>query len=306
MSASEAYPPGPETPISIPGYYDGRLVSYIDHEGPRELVVRFHGEDHDVGMSTQTSVFDRARTLGANTALLEWYHPTCRVLNNLTYCRWWPLAMQHNSMGESFWQVLPNQARSLGETNIFSLFGRTLTADQHTGVYHEMMAEAKKLLADPAYGFVLVHLPVPHAPHAYDRKTGTFTLGNKPFQGYWDSLALLDLTVGELRRAMEDAGLWDATTVLFTSDHSYRDSERLDGKTDYRIPYLLKLAGQKDGAVYDKRFNTVLTSDMLMDVMNGQVRDGASTADWIDRNRTRPNRGEAPQASARADAPARP
>ena len=71
----------------------------------------------EVPWSAQTSVFERARTLGVNTALLEWYHPTCRVLNSLTYCNWWPMAMQHNSMGDSFWQILPNQTRSLFETN---------------------------------------------------------------------------------------------------------------------------------------------------------------------------------------------
>ncbi len=99
---------------------------------------------------------------------------------------------------------------------------------------------------DRDFAFTLVHLPIPHAPHAYNRKTGTFTLGNSPIAGYIDSLALLDRTVGEFRRTMEEAGVWDSTTVLFTSDHGYRDSEPLDGKSDPRVPYILKLASQKD------------------------------------------------------------
>jgi hypothetical protein len=111
--ADHAYPPGPETPISIPGYYSGKLVEYVRHDGARELQVGYHGDPREVPWSAQPSVFDRARELGANTALLEWYHPTCRVLNSLTYCEWWPMAMQHNSMGDSFWQILPNQTRSL-------------------------------------------------------------------------------------------------------------------------------------------------------------------------------------------------
>ena len=287
LYADHASPPGLETPISIPGYYSGKLVEHVRHDGPRELQVAYHDDARgEVPWSVQSSVFERARTLDVNTALLEWYHPTCRVLNSLTYCKWWPMAMQHNSMGDTFWQILPNQTRSLFESNLFSLFGRSLTANQQTGVYQAMMREAKRLVVDRDLGFTLVHLPIPHAPHAYDRKTGTFTLGNSPIAGYIDSLALLDRSVGELRRAMENAGVWDSTTVLFTSDHGYRDAEALDGKTDSRIPYILKLASQKDGVKYTQEFNTVLTADLLLDVLRGEIGDPASAVAWLDRNRT--------------------
>jgi hypothetical protein len=287
LYAGDALPPGSETPISIPGYYSGKLAAEVRHDGARELKVKYHMSTGEVPWSSQPSVFSRARDLGVNTALLEWYHPTCRVLNGLTYCNWWPMAMQHNSMGDSFWQILPNQTRSLFETNLFSLFGRSLTAAQQTGVYHAMVGEAERLSIDRDFGFILVHLPIPHAPHVYNRKTGTFTLGNSPIAGYIDSLALLDRTVGELRRTMEQAGVWDSTTVLLTSDHGYRDSEALDGKSDPRVPYILKLASQKDSVAYTQEFNTVLTADLLMDVLRGEITDPASAIAWLDRNRTR-------------------
>jgi hypothetical protein len=288
MYAENALPPGPETPISIPAYYSGRLVNRVLQGGPRELNVVYRGDPRTVPWSAQPSVFDAVRALGANTALLEWYHPTCRVLNNLTDCQWWPMAMQHNSMGDSFWQILPNQTRSLFETNLLSLFGRSLTHDQQAGVYLAMMRAAEKVSIDREFSFVLVHLPIPHAPHAYNRKTGTFTLGNSPIRGYVDSLALLDRSVGELRRTMEDAGAWDSTTVLFTSDHPYREAEQLDGKSDPRIPYVLKLAGQKKAVAYTQEFNTVLTADLLLAVLRGEIADPASLTAWLDRNRTRP------------------
>jgi hypothetical protein len=288
LFADHAAPPGSETPISIPGYYSGKLVEHVRHDGPGELQVAYHGDTRgEVPWSVQSSVFERTRTLDFNTALLEWYHPTCRVLNSLTFCKWWPMAMQHNSMGDNFWQILPNQTRSLFETNLFSLFGRSLTANQQTGVYQAMMGEAKRLVVDRDFGLTLVHLPIPHAPHAYNRKTGTFTLGNSPIAGYIDSLALLDRSVGELRRTMENSGVWDSTTVLFTSDHGYRDSEALDGKSDPRVPYLLKLPSQKDAVTYTPDFNTVLTADLLLDVLRGEISGPASATAWLDRNRTR-------------------
>src|ERR1019366_8236240 len=102
-----------------------------------------------------------------------------------------------------------------------------------------------------------------------------------------DSLALLDRTIGEIRRSMEKAGTWDTTTVLFTSDHPYREAMQLNGKSDPRIPYILKLASQKEGVEYAPQFNTVLTGDLLIAVLRGEVADAPSAAAWLDRNRER-------------------
>ena len=287
LHAANALPPGPETPVSIPGYYEGRLVNSVSYDGPRELQLSYPDTAAPVPWSTQSNVFQRARALGVNTALVEWFHPACRILSGLSYCTWRPMAMQYNSMGDGFWQILPNQTRSLFETSLFSVFGRPLSAVQQTGTYHAILREGEALANDTRFGFTLVHLPIPHAPHAYNRKTGEFTLGNSPIAGYVDSLALLDRTIGEIRRGMENAGTWDATTVLFTSDHPYREAMQLDGKSDPRIPYMLKLAAQKEGVEYAGQFNTVLTADLLMAVLRGEVADAPSAAAWLDRNRER-------------------
>ena len=283
--AGNALPPGAETPISIPAYYGGRLISQVVWDGPRELLLLYQNGHELLPWSGQPNVFQRAGAIGINTALVEWFHPACRILSGLSYCTWRPMAMQYNSMGDTFWQILPHQARSLFETSMLSLFGRSLSAGQHTNVYHAILREGENLANDSRFGFMVVHLPVPHSPHAYNRKTGEFTLGNSPIAGYVDSLALLDRTVGDIRRSMEKAGTWDSTTVLFTSDHPYREAMQLDGKSDPRIPYVLKLASQKEGIEYDRQFNTVLTGDLLIDVLRGAITDPASATAWLDRNR---------------------
>ena len=288
LHAANALPPGPETLISIPGYYGGRLVRSAVPDGPRELLLSYpNGSSARVPWSAQPNVFLRAGALGVNTALVEWFHPSCRILSGLSYCTWRPMARQYNSMGDGFWQILPHQARSLFETSLFSVFGRPLCAGQQTDTYRAILREAETLADDTRFGFTLVHLPIPHAPHAYNRKTGEFTLGNSPIAGYVDSLALLDRTIGEIRRGMENAGTWDSTTVLFTSDHPYRESMQLDGKNNPRIPYILKLASQKEGVEYTPQFNTVLTADLLMAVLRGEIGDAPAAAAWLDRNRER-------------------
>jgi hypothetical protein len=283
----QAHPPGWETPISIPGYYAGRIVDRVRYDGPRELQIAFKDHLSLEPWSREPNVFERARQLGANTALVEWFHPTCRVLNGLSYCRWWPMSMQHNSMGDGFLEILRHQTRSLFETNILSLFGQSLSGEQHTRVYRAMLGDAEKLAIDPDFALTLVHLPIPHAPFVYNRRTGEFTLGNEPVRGYVDALALLDRTVGEIRGIMERAGVWDATTVIFTSDHSFREAETFDGKADERIPYLLKMSGQKDGISYGRKFNSVLTGDLALAILRGEVGDAAAVVQWLDANRSR-------------------
>jgi hypothetical protein len=287
LFAERADPPGWETPVSMPGYFTGRRVDAVRYDGPAELDVHFRGAPQSELWSQQPSVFMSARALGFNTALVDWFHPTCRVLSGLTHCEWWPMARQFGSVGRSFGEVLCNQTRSLFETTLLSAFGQSLASRQQARDYHAILHAGKAAANDPEYGLVVLHLPVPHAPHAYDRRTGTFTLRNSPIRGYIDSLALLDRTVGELRRSMESSGEWDRTTVLFTSDHHYREDEALDGKEDLRIPYLLKMASQKEGAVYAERFNAVLTHDLVLAILKGELVTAADVARWLDANRAR-------------------
>jgi Sulfatase len=286
LAASHAHPPGPETPISMPAYTTGKLVRGVEYRGPAELQVYFR--DSTVQRwGAQPTVFSRARELGFNTAVIGWFHPYCRVLDGLTYCDWREMAMQHNSMGETFGEILPHQTRSLFETSLLSAFGQGLPVRQQAETYQAILREGEALASDPGYGLVFVHLPVPHAPHAYDRRTGRLTLANSPVRGYLDSLALLDRTLAELRASMEKSGAWEKTNILISSDHHYREDELLDGKSDERIPFLLKLAGQKQGLAYDPPFNAVLTHDLVLSVLRGEITTPAAAAAWLDRNRSR-------------------
>jgi hypothetical protein len=75
---------------------------------------------------------------------------------------------------------------------------------------------------------------------------------------------------------------WDNSTVIITSDHPYRESGLLDGKSDPRIPWLLKMAHQRQGAIYSRQFNTIVTQDLLLAVLRGEVADAAAVQRWLD------------------------
>jgi hypothetical protein len=284
--AANAHPPGPETPISLPALITGRPVSKVEQRGPAELILR-HGEGKpETSWNKEPNVFDAARAAGFDTALVGYFHPYCRVIpSGLTHCEWWYMSRQYNSMGRTLGELIPNQTRSLFETSLFSLFGQSLTTSDHARTYHGMMASALAVATNPAYGLVFVHLGCPHPPHAFNSRTGRFDLKNSAIQGYADSLVLADRTVGEIRRALERAGMWDTTTVLVSTDHSYVSAEAFDGKYDPRIPFLLKMAGPTSAIDYKPEFNTLLTGDLLLAVLRREVSTPEDAARWIEAHR---------------------
>jgi hypothetical protein len=287
LHAENAYSPGSETSTVMPALITGRLVAGAIRRGPSELLLVYPEGQPPVPWAGEPNIFSAARQAGFNTALVGWYYPYCRTLaSTLSDCAWWPMSMPYNSMGRTLPELVPNQTRSLLETSLFSVFGQSLSALDHARTYHEMMARARGVIADRRYGLTLLHLPIPHSPHVFNRRTGRFDLKNSPIRGYIDSLVLADGTIGELRRTLEEAGLWEDTTVLFTSDHAHRSAAALDGKKDHRVPFLLKMAGQPAPVRFIDPFNTVLTHDLLLAILGGQVSTSEQAAAWLSAHRT--------------------
>jgi hypothetical protein len=283
FAATNAYPPGPTTLESMPALITGRVVAKAEPRGPAELRLTLRGGPTPLDWRQAPNVFDAARELGFDTALVGVYHPYCRVLaNSLTSCWWTDMPRPINSNGETLGEAMRGQTRSLFETWRLSAFGQSLSTARKAREFPRALERAAAAAADPAYGLVLAHLLTPHFPHAWDRRTETFTLGNAPLRGYYDSLALTDRALGRLRRAMEAAGVWDSTTVLLSSDHAMKHAMLLDGKADQRVPFLLKFAGQSDGMAYEPAFNTVLTRDLLLDILRGKIANAREASQWLD------------------------
>jgi arylsulfatase A-like enzyme len=184
-------------------------------------------------------------------------------------------------MGERLSEILPNQALSLFETTQFAPWGQSRATRKHAQTYREVLSRAVEEAADRRHDLVFMHIPIPHSPHAYDRRTRQFTLCNSPVAGYWDSLELLDRTLYELRHAMERSGVWDSTAILLSSDHWNRSSRGLDGKEDHRVPFLLKMAGQTSGLVVPEQIHTVLSRDLVRAILRRDIVTPTDAAEWL-------------------------
>ncbi|HEV7681155.1 MAG TPA: sulfatase-like hydrolase/transferase [Pyrinomonadaceae bacterium] len=311
LSATNAYPPAGRTLQSIPALLTGRLVADVKPAGPEELLLTFPSQNESVGWSQQPDILTTARKAGLNAALVGWYHPYCRIIGDrLTSCFWQPASQVTTPEKFSVARALLLQNSDLLRLVPFTAAVRQRLQPQETDFraahltdYLALADRAAQLAANPEINLAFVHLPVPHPPYIYDRNRGVWdTTG--PLS-YLDNLALADLTLGKLRQAMERNGTWDNTTIVISSDHWWRteywdirkpiwssadDSFRAEG-ANHRIPFLVKLAGQKTSVMYDASFNTVLTHDLVLDILSGKVAAPEGLTGWLD---THKSIGESP------------
>jgi membrane-anchored protein YejM (alkaline phosphatase superfamily) len=99
--------------------------------------------------------------------------------------------------------------------------------------------------------------------------------------GYFDSLALVDLTLGRLRLEMERAGTWDETLVIVTSDHSWRYASDFGHPVHNRIPFLCHFPGQKAAVRITFPVNTLCTHDAILAYLRGELGEPAAFTAWV-------------------------
>jgi arylsulfatase A-like enzyme len=130
----------------------------------------------------------------------------------------------------------------------------------------------------------------------YDRWRNDFSSDKQ--RNYFDNFELMDRTVGAIRAALENAQMWDSTTILITGDHGWRptvwrgkwgllaEEEAFADRTDHRVPFILKMAGQTEPLAYDSPFNTVLSHDLVLALLRGEASDPEDVVTWIEQRRS--------------------
>ena len=273
LYGSNVHSPGRETLLCLPSLITGKVATRYKPVRSNELMLTFKDEQQPVRWSTQPNLFTAAGEAGLSTALVGWYLPYCRVFPGmLTSCSW-----------EAFGDPADERTSTLLGTMLHQLLAILPLSSRvdHVREYQTLLEQAKQAVSDPTLNLVLVHLPVPHGPAIYERKTGDFTVFANRTDWYLDNLALADHALGELRRSMESGRVWDRTTVLLTSDHPWRRSRTYDRKADPRVPFLLKMAGHNESIVYDPAFNNIVTRDLLWAVLRGDFSDPNNFAAWL-------------------------
>ncbi len=306
--ATSAYPPANDTLHSIPALITGRIVAEARPASANDLLIRFAGSTDEVPWSEQENAFSRARAIGVNCGLVGSYHPYCRVLGaELAECAWqqWRRNVSFDALGTMLTQsaqvveALPG-SRHIGlNQSLRTLLGDALGPTRRSlaiRAYQDSLVSVKRIVNRPDLGLIFVHLPVPHPPYIFRRTTGEFARTGD--SSYFDNLVLADRAFGEIRRAMENAAMWNETSIVVTADHGYRtelwhskipsngEEAQIVGDTvDTRVPFMFKVPGQKSGVMYSRRLEIVRAQDLVLALLTAEITNVAAALAWLDEDR---------------------
>jgi hypothetical protein len=296
MYASAAVSPGLLTAISIPSLVLGDQVTAVTPAAPDRLTLRSQSHPDPFSWTDATNVFDGARALGLNTAVVGWFHPYGRLLSrSLTQCYWTAGWLTSGAEEPTEPQSLLTAMRTRAMLQLTALplvghlpgvFSGRPARKAKIDRFQYLISHALELAADPSIGLLMIHLPAPHPPAIYNRSTQSMT--DSGGVSYLDGVALADRTLGQLRGAVEHAGLWDRTALIVTADHGWRTylwrgkqdwtaedetaTSAISNKSDIAaVPFLLKMPGQTSEIDYTKPLPTIVTRKLILEILSGRL-----------------------------------
>lgn len=318
--ANHATQTAPWTILALPSLLSSRLFVRADLADASTLLL-FTPDSHlGVNWRDEPNVFQRARKIGANAAVVGWHHPYCRVLgDSLVRCfeevnghptdaALHELAATNDGLLKTVlylfhlqWENFRDMFRP-DDQAVSQQLKAAFEQRRQLGQYFAIRDRVSQDSVDPQIDFLFVHMPTPHLFAIYDRRRGDFTLSSRT--SYLDNLALVDRTIGELRCKLEQAGLWDSTTVLITGDHGLRPALWRGGynwtpeiaqltarEPSETVPFIVKLAGRREGVVYRKTFSNIVSADLTLAVLRGEISRADQLTSWLDRRSSKEGPG---------------
>ena len=287
FTATHALPPSSNTSISIPALLSGNLLKSVDFKGYNKLLLHYKNGGEAVFLGAAPSVFSEAQSQGFNTASVGWGHPLCRIFNsNLNACEWLPVEYISGEPDVDLFHEISNQYRDALNFNGFtSIVTNSIAMEHHVDLLTKLVETSKKFIVNKDLGFMMLHLPTPHKPFCYDAKNNSFVTSNITVNGYSNNLVLADKILGEFRVLLKNAKLTDSTVMIVSSDHWLRGKPKMEGVMDYRVPFIVNMPGNESGFTYEEKFNTVLTRQLVGELLAGNIKDYSSLAQWISGHR---------------------
>ena len=276
MSASAAVPPGVSTERSMPSFLSGVRVTDAALVGRNQLMLQIDDRPTRTAWTSRDTLLPKVRALGLNAAIAGFFLPYCSLVgDSVTECTWEPCVTcgrLTGVFGSSFADSLKYQVAELAPR-----YGPR----RHLGAYRDGQRAALALAGDPAIGFALLHLPVPHAPAIFDRHRDDFAIGRVAGDGYLHNLALADRSLGEIHEAVEQAGLSGRTTIVVFGDHGRRDPPGSHEIADPRVPFIIKVAGESRPVRYDDPLEALAVHDLTLELLAGRVTSLADVERWL-------------------------
>ena len=285
-SFSQIAPVGFLTDRIIPSLLAGKDIHDIVSNSQGMLFYVDPAQHSLQALDPDRTLFGLAHSNGWSPGIVGWYNPYCRIFRSeLTACWWGPGAQARipaEVMGASDDRSAFANAMVLIPAFLFNPGAdkSEMIGPRH-GNFLELMARAHHLIQDRSVHFVFLHIPVPHPPGFYDRRTHKFCeCGN-----YLDNLALADDALAALMHDVDQTPEKDQTTVIVSSDHSWRVPlwRGLDGWTpeeeavskglfDERPVFLVHLPGQTAASEVSSPTPELLEHDIVAAMLQDKLQ----------------------------------
>jgi hypothetical protein len=279
LFTTNAVSPGNQTMRSLPSLLTGTAVDSVVAVAPAQLKLLGNARKPDIWGEGAT-LLSEAKRRGMRSSVIGWYLPYCATFGSLLDSCW----SAPNAAIRSFPAQLVDQARSaMGMSLARSAVDDW--ADAHTRLLEAQRAEAFRIITSGRSRLVFLHIAVPHWPWIYDRRArAERVVDPSRADGYLDNLALADSV---LREILYEVNNDPHTTLVVTADHPYAPPLWAPALprwfvNDPRVPFIVRLPGQREPIEYDRPTNTVLLSTMTMRILEGRIQTADQLRQWLD------------------------
>jgi hypothetical protein len=289
FSFGNVAPIGTFTERIIPSVLSGRPIEQIRSNQDGGLSYLDQSQHRWMSYDPSDSLFGVARAGGWNPGVAGWYNPYCRIFRTvLTTCHWRPgihVELPIETLGASGSKSALANAMVVPQM-IATKILHPAQAEQDERIgrdildYQSIARRASELIQNGQVRFAFIHMSVPHPPGIYDRRTHAFSESGN----YLDNLVLADDTLGELIEEIERTPGAAKTTVIVSSDHSWRvpiwklgpdwtkEEENVSqGRFDPRPVFLIHFPHQSSGSEVQAPISELAEHDIIQAMLGNRI-----------------------------------
>ncbi len=288
VTFSRLAPVGILTKLAIPSLFLGQPISQVRSNRQAALLWRSSPDAGWQGFNPNSTIFAAARLRGWSTGVAGWYNPYCRILaSTLDWCYW----TNQEFAGGGRFSRLSSQRSALENarnglpfmTQIDDAWHHTPSSQSHKGDYQSVLKQAMLLIKDEDIRFAFIHLPVPHPPGIFPDPTH-LGAGREDYLG---NLVFADLALAQLRAAIAATSAASDTTLIVSSDHSWRvqiwrggpgwttaeEHASNGGVFDPRPVLMVHFPQQTTAEQIDRPESAMIVHSLLLDLIQGKVHN---------------------------------
>ena len=278
---SNITPIGYNTNLVVPSLLLGRIVTSSTFNMKNQLAVRTADDPHWEPFDSAASLFGMATQHGLSTSIVGWYLAYCPIFaGTATECYWSnddtedgaPPAIDAN-FADDVWFPLRIVAEQLVAPRVAVADVAHWESLSHVATVKDTSQHGLAALANSHADIIYLHMPVPHPPAFWDRRSHNYGVGGS----YLDSLDYSDRLLGKILDVLQAQPRWPQTSLIIQGDHSWRtgiwrttpgwsaEDERISnrGKWDPRPLLLIHAAGQTNAAIVASPTSLMFVHDFV-------------------------------------------